>query len=102
VNNRVNPEDVSMTTTEPISAYEDVPDMFRRLKILDERGTAFARQREAIIDRTLPLAEHVARRPGITRMGAGGYLRLRAACFWTLTVATTEPMKTAEAGTSSR
>jgi hypothetical protein len=44
-------EDVSVTTTEPISEYEDVPDMFRRLKTLDERGTAFARQREAIIDR---------------------------------------------------
>jgi RNA polymerase sigma-B factor len=51
-----------MTTTEPNSEYADVPDMFRRLKTLDERGTAFERQREAIIDRTLPLAEHVARR----------------------------------------
>lgn len=36
--------------------------MFRRLKELDEGSMAFRRQREAIVERTLPLADHIARR----------------------------------------
>jgi RNA polymerase sigma-B factor len=42
--------------------YTDVPDMMRRLRPLDENSIAFRRQREAIIRRVLPLADHVARR----------------------------------------
>ena len=36
--------------------------MFHRLKAIDEESAAFRRQREAIIERTLPLADHIARR----------------------------------------
>lgn len=44
------------------SEYADVTEMFRRLKALDEGSLAFRRQREAIIERALPLADHIARR----------------------------------------
>jgi RNA polymerase sigma-B factor len=46
----------------PSSEYSDVTDMFRRLKTLDEGSVAFRRQREAIIERSLPIADHIARR----------------------------------------
>jgi len=36
--------------------------MFGRLKTLDEGTVAHRRQREAIVERTLPLADHIARR----------------------------------------
>ena len=36
--------------------------MFRHLKSLDEASPAFRRQRDAIIERGLPLADHIARR----------------------------------------
>jgi RNA polymerase sigma-B factor len=49
---------VSETTSE----YADVTEMFRHLKTLDEGSPAFRRQREAIVARTLPLADHIARR----------------------------------------
>ncbi|MFV9633749.1 SigB/SigF/SigG family RNA polymerase sigma factor [Mycobacterium neumannii] len=48
--------------SEAISEYGDVTEMFRRLKALDEGSLPYRRQREAIVDRTLPLADHVARR----------------------------------------
>jgi RNA polymerase sigma-B factor len=38
--------------------------MFRHLKTLDEASPAFRRQRDAIIARGLPLADHIARRYG--------------------------------------
>ncbi|RAV10091.1 B/F/G family RNA polymerase sigma-70 factor [Mycolicibacterium sp. GF69] len=44
------------------SEYADVADMFRRLKTLDTGSLAYRRLREAVIQRTLPLADHVARR----------------------------------------
>ncbi|MCV7279941.1 SigB/SigF/SigG family RNA polymerase sigma factor [Mycolicibacterium flavescens] len=44
------------------SEYADVTDMFRQLKALDEGSLAYQRQREAIVARTLPLADHIARR----------------------------------------
>lgn len=47
---------------EPKSEYADVTEMFRRLKSLDDASVAYRRQREAIVARTLPLADHVARR----------------------------------------
>lgn len=48
--------------SEPRSEYADVTDMFHRLKTLDRDTVAYRRQREAIVERTLPLADHVARR----------------------------------------
>ncbi|VEG43883.1 sigma-B/F/G subfamily RNA polymerase sigma-70 factor [Mycolicibacterium flavescens] len=48
--------------SEAISEYADVTEMFRRVKALDEGSLPYRRQREAIVDRTLPLADHVARR----------------------------------------
>ncbi|WP_163801493.1 SigB/SigF/SigG family RNA polymerase sigma factor [Mycolicibacterium sediminis] len=41
--------------------YADVIDMFRVLNTLDEDSPAFRRQRDAIVTRCLPLAEHIAR-----------------------------------------
>lgn len=43
-------------------AYDDVLDMFRELAGLDAESAAYRRQREAIIERCLPLADHIARR----------------------------------------
>ena len=51
--------------SEPTSGYvaaTEVTEMFRYLKSLDEHSGAFRRQREAIIERCLPLADHIARR----------------------------------------
>jgi RNA polymerase sigma-B factor len=36
--------------------------MFRQLRLLDPASTAYTRQREAIVARCLPLADHIARR----------------------------------------
>jgi RNA polymerase sigma-B factor len=44
------------------SEYDDVTDLFRHLKTLDRESVAFRHQRDAIIERTLPLADHIARR----------------------------------------
>jgi RNA polymerase sigma-B factor len=46
----------------PSHEYADVTDMFRRLATLDERSVAYRRQRDVIIERCLPLANHIARR----------------------------------------
>jgi RNA polymerase sigma-B factor len=43
-------------------AYDDVVDMFRELATLDPESAAYQRQREVIIERCLPLADHIARR----------------------------------------
>jgi RNA polymerase sigma-B factor len=48
--------------SEPSDEYADVPDMVRDIRALDANTAAFARRREAIIKRVLPLADHVARR----------------------------------------
>lgn len=48
--------------SEPTSEYADVTDMFRRLATLDEQSAEYRRQRELIISRCLPLADHIARR----------------------------------------
>jgi RNA polymerase sigma-B factor len=69
---RFRPSRVSMTcgadrgvlVAEPTCDYSEVTDMFRRLKLLDEASLAFRRQRDAIIERGLPLADHIARRYG--------------------------------------
>jgi RNA polymerase sigma-B factor len=44
------------------SEYADVLDMFRRLTTLDEESIEYRRQRDMIVDRCLPLADHIARR----------------------------------------
>lgn len=44
------------------SEYADVLDMFRRLRGLEDGSPAHAEQRDGIINRCLPLAEHIARR----------------------------------------
>jgi RNA polymerase sigma-B factor len=42
--------------------YDDVPDMFRRLRALPAESHEFARQRDRIVTRCLDLADHIARR----------------------------------------
>ena len=53
-----------MLVSEPTSNYSDVTEMIRRLKSLDEGSPDFRCQRDAIIERSLPLADHIARRYG--------------------------------------
>ena len=48
--------------SEPRSEYADVTDMCRRLVMLDEQSIEYQRQRVVIIERCLPLANHIARR----------------------------------------
>jgi RNA polymerase sigma-B factor len=44
------------------SEYADVPDLFRTLAELEAGSAAFQRQRDTIVQRCLPLADHIARR----------------------------------------
>ncbi|OBF27924.1 RNA polymerase sigma factor SigF [Mycobacterium sp. ACS4331] len=44
------------------SEYADVPDMFRELAKLKADSAKFQRQRDSIVERCLPLADHIARR----------------------------------------
>ena len=44
------------------SEYADVPDLFRKLATLEDGSAAFQRQRDSIVNRCLPLADHIARR----------------------------------------
>lgn len=44
------------------SEYADVPDLFRKLATLEDGSAAFQRQRDSIVERCLPLADHIARR----------------------------------------
>src|SRR6185437_155367 len=46
------------------SVYAEVAEMFRRLHALDAGSVGYRRQREAIVQRCLPLAHHIARRYG--------------------------------------
>jgi RNA polymerase sigma-B factor len=48
----------------PRSDYGDVVEMFHHLRTLDPESIEFRRQRDAIIERCLPLANNVARRFG--------------------------------------
>ena len=47
---------------EPNSEYAHVTDMFRRLTTLVEGSVEYQRQRDVIVERCLPLADHIARR----------------------------------------
>jgi RNA polymerase sigma-B factor len=42
--------------------YADVPDMFRELATLEAESSEFQRHRDEIVERCLPLADHIARR----------------------------------------
>ena len=44
------------------SEYADVPDMFRELAKLEPGSPAFRQHRDGIVERCLPLADHIARR----------------------------------------
>jgi RNA polymerase sigma-B factor len=44
------------------SEYADVAEMIRHLRSLDDQSDEYRRQRDAIVERCLPLAEHIARR----------------------------------------
>ncbi|KAA0098146.1 RNA polymerase sigma factor SigF [Mycolicibacterium sp. P1-18] len=44
------------------SEYADVVDMFRTLQGLEQGSAKFLRQRDSIVERCLPLADHIARR----------------------------------------
>ena len=46
--------------SEPNSEYADVTDMFRRLTTLAEESIEYRRQRDMIVERCLPLADHIA------------------------------------------
>ena len=46
----------------PNSEYADVPDMFRELAKLEPDSPEFRRHRDRIVERCLPLADHIARR----------------------------------------
>jgi RNA polymerase sigma-B factor len=44
------------------SEYADVPDLFRQLAVLETGSAEFQHHRDAIVERCLPLADHIARR----------------------------------------
>jgi len=50
--------------SEPTSEYSELTAMFRHLNNLEKGSPAFRRQRDQIIKRGLPLADHIARRYG--------------------------------------
>lgn len=55
-------DDNSASLSETSNDYSDVTEMFRRLAELDRDSAAHRKQRDAIIERCLPLAENIARR----------------------------------------
>ncbi|PEG39362.1 B/F/G family RNA polymerase sigma-70 factor [Mycolicibacterium agri] len=50
------------SSSRPTSEYADVAGMFRELQGLPEGSPKFSRQRDRIVERCLPLADHIARR----------------------------------------
>nr|WP_102142840.1 RNA polymerase sigma factor SigF [Mycobacterium sp. QGD 101] len=50
------------SSSRPNSEYADVADMFRELQKLDDASPKFMAQRDRIVERCLPLADHIARR----------------------------------------
>ena len=50
------------SSSRPNSEYADVADMFRELKDVPAETSQFRRQRDRIVERCLPLADHIARR----------------------------------------
>jgi RNA polymerase sigma-B factor len=58
----VTPSSSRGSTSRSNSEYADVVDMFRTLQGLEEGSDKFTRQRDSIVERCLPLADHIARR----------------------------------------
>ena len=56
------PVDAQGSSSRSNSEYADVADMFRELEELSEASAQFQRQRDRIVERCLPLADHIARR----------------------------------------
>lgn len=50
------------SSSRPTSEYADVPEMFRELATLGTGSPEFQRKRDRIVERCLPLADHIARR----------------------------------------
>ncbi|NKZ13256.1 RNA polymerase sigma factor SigF [Mycolicibacterium septicum DSM 44393] len=59
---RHHPDDEASEPAAVTSEYADVREMFRELGGLSEDSSAYERQRERIVERCLPLADHIARR----------------------------------------
>src|SRR5689334_16687446 len=58
----VSPSTSQGSSSRSNSEYADVADMFRELEGISEETAAFQRQRDRIVERCLPLADHIARR----------------------------------------
>ncbi|MBE1548086.1 RNA polymerase sigma-B factor [Mycobacterium sp. OAS707] len=56
------PRPAPVSRRHDVGEYDDVVEKFRRLATLPPGSTAWKHQREAIVVRCLPLAEHIARR----------------------------------------
>jgi len=52
------------SASRPNSEYADIPDMYRELAKLEPDSPEFKRHRDRIVERCLPLADHIARRFG--------------------------------------
>jgi RNA polymerase sigma-B factor len=59
---RATPRPAPVPPRHHVGEYDDVIEKFRRLATLPQGSIAWKRQREAIVIRCLPLAEHIARR----------------------------------------
>ena len=58
----VTPSSAKSSSSRSNSEYADVADLFRELSDLPEDSAQFQRQRDRIVERCLPLADHIARR----------------------------------------
>jgi RNA polymerase sigma-B factor len=56
----VTPSSAQGSSSRSNSEYADVADMFRELEELPEASAQFQRQRDRIVERCLPLADHIA------------------------------------------
>ncbi|WUI25201.1 RNA polymerase sigma factor SigF [Mycobacterium sp. NBC_00419] len=58
----MSPRSANSSSPRTNSEYADVPDMFRELATLPPDSAEFQRHRDKIVQRCLPLADHIARR----------------------------------------
>ncbi|HTY27358.1 MAG TPA: RNA polymerase sigma factor SigF [Mycobacterium sp.] len=58
----MSPRSAGSSSPRANSEYADVPDMFRELAKLEPDSAEFQRHRDRIVERCLPLADHIARR----------------------------------------
>ena len=56
------PSSAKSSSSRSNSEYADVADLFRELREVPEDSAQFQRQRDRIVERCLPLADHIARR----------------------------------------